>query len=199
MSDTVSAVILCGGKSSRMGFDKSLLKIRNQYLIEEVYCSLSTIFSNVSLITNDPKKFDPLLSLSNVEKIKDNYFQKGPLGGICTALESIGTEWLFICACDWSYIDVESITKLNQFRKNNQVVIYRHGNYLETLFAFYHKSCLPHFLKQLKAGNGRPADSFKHLIVQELDFPNETNVSKMVNLNTQDDLKNLKTIMPLEE
>ena len=44
MKNFGSAVILCGGKSSRMGFDKCKIKVGNKLLIEIIAEQLEQIF-----------------------------------------------------------------------------------------------------------------------------------------------------------
>ena len=56
MKDFGTAVILCGGRSTRMGFDKSLLKINDEYLIDIIGEQLEQVFDNVILATNSKGK-----------------------------------------------------------------------------------------------------------------------------------------------
>lgn len=189
MSESTAAAILCGGKSSRMGFDKSLLQFNGRYHIQTIYNALSSRFNQINLVTNQPTKFDSIISLSSAVKIKDHYPGRGPIGGMCTAIESIEADWVFICACDLSYIDVQLIDLLNKNKEGYQVVILRTNNYLETLFAFYHKSCLHEFKNQLQNGRGRPADAFSCLKVNEIELHKLNNSTEIFNLNTKEDLK----------
>lgn len=70
----IAAVILCGGQSSRMGSDKSQLKINSHTLLEHMHnlllkCDIQTI------------------GISGRNHIKDYYENKGPLAGILASLE----------------------------------------------------------------------------------------------------------------
>ena len=70
-------IILAGGKSSRMGFDKGLLKVKDKYIIQDLIDELSNNFTN-TLISANNKEYEmfklPIIS----DKIKDI----GPIGGI---------------------------------------------------------------------------------------------------------------------
>ena len=79
-----TAVLLCGGKSSRMGFDKALLKIQGQYVILQTAEKLMELFEEVILVTNDSQKFPTAFRKCTI--IQDMYLGKGPLGGIVTAM-----------------------------------------------------------------------------------------------------------------
>jgi molybdopterin-guanine dinucleotide biosynthesis protein A len=70
---TIVAVILAGGKSRRMGTDKSRLKINGRTLLEHIQkllqkCEIKTI------------------GISNNTHIQDSYENKGPLAGILSGL-----------------------------------------------------------------------------------------------------------------
>ncbi len=80
--DNVTGVILAGGKSSRMGINKSFLKIDDITLIERCYQLMKSVFTKVVISTNDPDQFDFI----NSEKVKDIYGDFGPLSGIYSAL-----------------------------------------------------------------------------------------------------------------
>ena len=65
MSSLLNAVILCGGKSSRMGRDKSLLQIRQKSLAQNAYEKLTPLFKRVYLSSKD-EKFDFKADLMNL-------------------------------------------------------------------------------------------------------------------------------------
>jgi len=71
----VTGIILSGGKSSRMGGNKSLLKIGDTTIIERVRDLMKSLFSDVILITNDPADYKFL----NIPIFEDIFKHKGPL------------------------------------------------------------------------------------------------------------------------
>ena len=92
-----TAVLLCGGKSSRMGFDKALLKIQGQYVILQTAEKLMELFEEVILVTNDSQKFPKAFRKCTI--IQDMYLGKGPLGGIVTAMNYTQKAEVFVIAC----------------------------------------------------------------------------------------------------
>jgi len=84
MYDDITAIILSGGKSTRMGTNKSLLKIDDKTIIERLRDLLQNIFEDVILITNDPDDYQ-FLGLPIYE---DVFRHRGPLAGIHSGLKN---------------------------------------------------------------------------------------------------------------
>lgn len=178
-----TAAVLCGGKSVRMGFDKALLQIEGEYVLPKTVKHLEALFQKVLLITNDREKF-PSLFLEHQIK-EDAYLEKGPLGGLVTALENLETDYLFLIACDIPVIKDELVYKMAQYTKNYEVVICKQENRLEPLFAFYSASCLPIFQKQLSTNDWRIRKNFHQFLVKEIVLDGSY---ELRNVNTPEEL-----------
>lgn len=163
-----TAVVLCGGKSIRMGFDKALLQMDGEYVLLRTTKQLKKLFSEVILGTNDREKFPA--AFSEELFLEDVYREQGPLGGLVTALESSKTEVLFLMACDIPAVASDLIQKMFFYTKKYEVVICRQNNTLEPLFAFYHRSCLPVFKQQLTTKDWRIRKEFKHFSVKVIEL-----------------------------
>jgi len=75
MYKDITGIILSGGKSTRMGDNKSLLKIGELTIIERVRILMKSLFDEVILITNDPADYKFLLdklSLTEQKKVLIN-------------------------------------------------------------------------------------------------------------------------------
>ena len=94
--EDITAVILAGGKSSRFGSNKALAKFKGVRLIERVTDVLSTIFTRLIIITNNPVEYSYL----HIPLYQDLIEGLGPIGGIYTGLDAIDNDWAFFCACD---------------------------------------------------------------------------------------------------
>ncbi|MCX7950706.1 MAG: molybdenum cofactor guanylyltransferase [Clostridiales bacterium] len=129
-----TAAILCGGKSTRMGFDKSKIVVNNRLLIEEIAEKLSILFDDIMLITNDKNKFN-----TKYRVVEDEIKEVGPCGAIYTALNNSISKYVFIVACDMPFIDMKYIhflkNKLDSL--NSDCLITKRGNYYEPLCSFY--------------------------------------------------------------
>ena len=78
MYNDITGIILSGGKSSRMGKNKSLLKIGDKTIIERMCDLMKSLFTEIILITNTPDDY----SFLDLTVYKDVYKHKGPLAGI---------------------------------------------------------------------------------------------------------------------
>ena len=82
MNKNYTAIILSGGKSSRMGTNKSHLKINGKSLIERTVELCRSIFDESIIITNDIEEYVSL----KIKCYKDIYPNFGPLSGIHSGL-----------------------------------------------------------------------------------------------------------------
>lgn len=131
----VTAIILAGGKSSRMGENKALLAVHGLPLIDHMKMTLCPLFDSV-LVSGGPGS-----EWAGNSVVEDRYPGKGPLSGIHSCLSNSTTEHNFIIACDIPSIDHATICKLLSFCDEYDIVApaFRTG-FPEPLFAFYRKS-----------------------------------------------------------
>ena len=143
----IGALILMGGKNSRMnGNVKGLLKLNNMTFLEKIKETLDD-FSSIYLSINDKFSKEQKQNFENMgfKIIEDIYKEIGPLGGIYSSLLNCKEEYLFITACDMPFITKNSIEVLcNKVDKNTDgVVFYDKNNKLYPLGAIYSKNVLP--------------------------------------------------------
>lgn len=139
MYNDITAAILSGGKSTRMGENKSLMKIGDKTVIERVKELLEALFSNVILITNEPEEY----SFLKLQTFRDIYPGKGPLAGIHSALKNSGTEKCFIIASDIPLMKQEMIDYIVNYRTDKMITIARAGGFIQQLCGIYHRSSIP--------------------------------------------------------
>ncbi len=110
MNPVVSAFVLCGGASSRMGKPKGLLKFGDQPLILRIASLLEPLVSAVTAVGSPERYVDLGLHVIDDAKIgipDESGKTAGPLCGIASALISTRTEWNLILACDLPYLSAE--------------------------------------------------------------------------------------------
>src|SRR3970040_1193806 len=88
MYNDITGIILSGGKSRRMGVNKSFLKLGNKYVIEIISGLMRELFSKLILITNEPF----LYSFLKLDIYEDIYKNIDPLGGIHSGLTHSQTD-----------------------------------------------------------------------------------------------------------
>ncbi|AFN74322.1 molybdopterin-guanine dinucleotide biosynthesis protein A [Melioribacter roseus P3M-2] len=135
----ITGVILSGGKSSRMGENKSLLKINGITVIEIILRLMEPFFEEIILSTNDPEEYK-FLGLKSAE---DVYRNSGPLAGIHSALKNSATEKNFVISCDVPLMSAEMIEYFLNYESRSDILISRAAGYLQPLVGIYNKKLLP--------------------------------------------------------
>ena len=142
MKKTGTAIILCGGKSSRMGFDKSKYEINGKLLIEICAEKLDSVFEEVLLVTKDPDKFKG----SRYKIIGDNADNYAPVLGIYRGLLEAESHFSFIIACDMPVISLNYINYLTEKLEKSSFppdgLISMNGSFIEPFYSFYSKNML---------------------------------------------------------
>jgi molybdopterin-guanine dinucleotide biosynthesis protein A len=187
----MNAVILAGGKSSRMGSSKAFLKIKGKTFIEVQIELLRKMFNDIAISVNTPLEYEYL----NLPIFKDIYPGKGPLGGIYTSLVNSNSSHTFMLACDMPFVRLELIKYLKDLTKEYDVVIPKSEKGLEPLHAFYSKKCIDPIKRELDANNLRMISFFPHVNVKIVELNELTLLDgvkdSIKNLNTMDDYESI--------
>lgn len=158
----MTGIILAGGKNTRIGKSKPLLKIGNETIIENIINKFRVIFDEILVIGNN------VLLYNFTRVVADIISDKGPLGGLYSGLVNSKSEYNFVVACDMPFINVELV----KYMKNNcddfDVVTPKLKYGYEALHTIYSKNCISHIEKQLKQDNLKITDFFYHVRVKEI-------------------------------
>lgn len=94
----ISAYILAGGRSTRMGSDKALLELAGKPLVQHATTKLKRLTNEVKILSNTAElsRFAPLVS--------DLHESCGPLGGIESALAHSRTDWTLVLPVDMPFL-----------------------------------------------------------------------------------------------
>ncbi|MDZ7993575.1 MAG: molybdenum cofactor guanylyltransferase [Nostoc sp. EfeVER01] len=189
----LTAIVLAGGKSSRMGEDKALIPIEGVPLLQRVCGIAKGCADVVYVVTPWPERYQDLL-LPGCEFIQEvplsgESLAHGPLVGFAQGLAKVETEWVLLLACDLPRLRVEVlqdwITRLDRVGDNAIAALAYHPKGWEPLCGFYRRSCLPQLLEFINQG-GR---SFQQWLRQ---YPVEilplAEPEMLFNCNTPEDL-----------
>lgn len=158
-------VILAGGKSSRMGTNKSLLPIQGKASVERVSDELKTVTDNVIIIANESKTYDFL----QIKRYSDRHVDKGPLAGLESALYHADADIYFIAACDMPFIDGRIYTYLLEQIAHYDAVVPVYNGQNHPLAAIYRRSILSQIQQQIANNNLRVKSFFEHINVHYID------------------------------
>ena len=139
MYKNITGIILSGGKSSRMGENKSFMKIYNEYIIEKITNIMKSVFQEVIIITNEPELYEFL----NINSYTDIYKNIGPLAGIHSGLKYSNTDLNFIISCDIPLINSEIIVSIVEYTSNSLIKVPKADGYIQQLCGLYNKTLIP--------------------------------------------------------
>lgn len=190
-----NAIVLCGGKSSRMGFDKAFLKAGGRTLVERQVEALSPLFRKVILATNAPGKYR---LAGNVETVPDGVPGLGPIGGLAAALEKSDSRYNFVVACDMPFINPDLAAYMaGSVKKGYQAVVPFHGNEYQPLCAVYSRDCLGEIREALTCNRLKLVRLFSRLKVRKVPLRELKKFGDpevyFRNINTPRDLRFLKS------
>ncbi|MDY0212156.1 MAG: molybdenum cofactor guanylyltransferase [Desulfuromonadaceae bacterium] len=190
-SDGITAVLLAGGRSRRMGYDKRDMVIGGTVLLERLIDKLRSMSAELLVIANDPAYFAPL----EVRVIPDIY-PGSSLGGLYTGLYYANTERVFVTACDMPFFNPEVAKAVIQKSLGYDVGVVKTASGFEPLFACYSKNCLAPMQQQLEQGNYRIYALLQQLQrclrVREITMETLTHIAEIdsafININRPEDL-----------
>jgi molybdopterin-guanine dinucleotide biosynthesis protein A len=151
-----SAIILAGGKSSRMGRAKALLEFDGEPLIVHLVRGLNQLFGETVVVAAPDQ---PLPALA-ATVVRDEVAYQGPVGGIYYGLKAARGEAGFVTSCDVAFLNSPLIAHLFAQISNHEVVVPYWEERFQPLHAVYRRSVLPLLAGQLERGELRPVYLF---------------------------------------
>jgi molybdopterin-guanine dinucleotide biosynthesis protein A len=190
----ISAVILAGGRSTRLGQNKAFLRANGQSLIERIIDRLAQVSEEIIIATNDVDQYEHL----EAAVVTDVHPGKAALGGIYSGLKAASNPHCVVVGCDMPFLNVSLLRYMHGLAPAHDVVIPRLGQYTEALHAIYAKSCLPHIERQLQAGILEITGLFSVVRVgyveqEEIEIFDPDHLS-FFNINSQADLEQAREI-----
>lgn len=180
--------ILCGGKSSRMQSEKGLVLFQDKPFIEHIIQAILPVTNQIKLITAS-SEYDYL----EYEKIPDIIVDKGPLGGIYTALSHSETEFNLILSCDIPLISTGLLQELiSKHTREAGITIFASESKTHPLIGIYSKDILPVIKKSIDAGELRMMDLLSKVPHQIIKIE-ENETFPLTNINSADELNDLNT------
>jgi len=182
-----TAVVLAGGKSSRMGRPKALLPFHGEPLIGHIVRRLRHVFSDIVVVAA-PKQELPRLPATLV---RDDVPFQGPVGGIYYGLKAARGKFCFVTSCDVAFLNFSLISHLLSHITDHDVVVPYWENRYQPLHAVYRRSVLPLLEDQLERGELRPIFLYDKGRTRKLDQEEirrfDPEGLSFLNMNTQEE------------
>lgn len=189
-----SGVILAGGKSSRMQFNKAFAQLTTETVIEILLKKFRVYFDETIIISNDPE----LYSEMGVEVYTDIYPRLGPVAGIHSALTHARNDAVFLLGCDMPFVNCETIDYMLAKLNGHDSVVPNIRSHIQPTAAVYHRKCLPVFDYHLAENKLKLILIFNQLdalVLNESEFQQFGKTEEIFfNINDQEALKKARNM-----
>lgn len=194
----ITAAVLAGGRSMRMGEEKTLLPVGGVPLILRVVSAVLEVCAEAVVVTNQPEVAVQAGLPDEVAIVQDEVAYQGPLGGLATALGVSRHPWVFAVAADMPWLEPGIVRVLWSEREEADVVIPVSHKGVEPLLALYRaETCLEAARETLRSDRRRIVAMFGSLRVREVGVERFAEVDpelrSLVNVNTADDLAKVRS------
>ena len=185
----MSAAVLAGGQSRRMGTDKSFIFLEGRPILEHVLSHVRELELPTILITNSPQHYNAY----NLPIYTDILPGQGSLGGLYTAIHKSAADFTLCVACDMPFLNTALLRYLLGLCSADwDVIVPRIGGYPEAMHAIYSKTCLEPIRGQIVQGKLKASGFFDMVNVRYVEEdeikPYDPALRSFINLNTPDDL-----------
>ncbi|MCO6544683.1 MAG: molybdenum cofactor guanylyltransferase MobA [Gilliamella sp.] len=183
---SITAIILAGGKSTRMnGNDKGLLLLHQkplyQHVIDCIKPHVDAIMINCNRHTEQYQKAGyPIFS-------DDLAGFCGPLSGIYSGLLRSKTDWNLFVSCDTPFLPNDLITRLSKYTQNHQAIYPFDEKYHHPIILLIHKTVAQQLKIYLEQGNRKLMLFLEQVNAKSVDFNDKA--SCFININTLEELK----------
>lgn len=163
----VGGIVLCGGRSARMGRPKAWLPVGDEFMLQRAVRILRDVVRPVVVVAAPGQDVPPLPA--DVEIVRDEVEGRGPLQGLAAGLAALQGEAdaAYLSACDVPYLSsafvrrvVELLEKPRGSWAGALAVVPKIGTFFHPLAAAYRLSVLPSVRDLLDSNQLRTAALF---------------------------------------
>jgi len=184
-------IVLCGGKSTRMGVPKATLPFGPETMLQRVVRLLGTVVSPVVVVA---ARDQPLPELpDNVKITHDEREQRGPLEGLRAGLKALpnSVEAAYITSCDVPMLEPKFVTRMIELLGDHDIAVMEIDGFPHPLSAVYRRDTLSHVEALLEKDKLRPVFLFdavrtRRVLPEEM-LSADPQLRTLRNLNTRED------------
>jgi len=190
-----TAIVLAGGRSSRMGREKATISLEGELLIERIVRLLRPLFRDILVVLGQEHEE----RVKGVRYARDRIAHHGPLVGLEAGLSATRTDLNYVQACDMPFVNPHIVRRLAELAEGYDAVVPETENGLEPLHAFYRRSCLPAVEEALERGERRLSSFYPNIRVRTVslselrDLPGVDHA--FLDLNTEGELEEIRALL----
>jgi molybdopterin-guanine dinucleotide biosynthesis protein A len=187
---TAGGIVLCGGKSTRMGTSKALLPFGPETMLQRVVRLLGTVVSPIVAVAAADQ---PLPELpATVIVTRDEQEGRGPLEGLRAGLKALPShvEAAYVTSCDVPLLVPAFVEQMIAFASGYDIAVIEIDGFAHPLSAVYRRETLPNVERLLAQDRLRPVflfDAVRTRRVATAEMTADPDLLTLRNLNTRDD------------
>jgi molybdopterin-guanine dinucleotide biosynthesis protein A len=196
MAESCGGIVLCGGKSTRMGSSKALLPFGSETMLQRVVRLLREVVAPIVVVAAADQELPDLPR--GVIITRDEREARGPLEGLRAGLKALppDVEAAYVTSCDVPLLVPDFARQMLDLARGYDVAVIEIDGFAHPLSAVYRRSTLPVVEELLAKDRLRPAFLFEAVRTRRVrpdEITSDPDLRTLRNLNTRDDYERALT------
>jgi molybdenum cofactor guanylyltransferase len=189
-ASAAGGIVLCGGRSSRMGTSKALLPFGPETMLQRVVRVLGGVVSPLVVVAAADQELPELPA--GVIIARDERPERGPLEGLRAGLKALPqeVERAYVTSCDVPLLVPGFVTQMLEHARDYDIAVMEIDGFPHPLSAVYRRSVLAQVEGLLAQDRLRPVflfDAVRTRRVRPEEMTSDPDLRTLRNLNTRDD------------
>jgi len=161
MANHCASIVLCGGRSSRMGRPKALLPFGPELMLQRVVRLMGEVVQPLIVVAAPGQELPPLPR--DVTVVRDRREGRGPLEGLAAGLAALPGQATaaYATSCDVPLLRPAFVRRMIELHAGYEIAVPFAGGFHHPLAAVYSKTVLPHIERLLGEDRLRPVYLFE--------------------------------------
>ncbi|HVQ14541.1 MAG TPA: molybdenum cofactor guanylyltransferase [Vicinamibacterales bacterium] len=186
----IGGIVLCGGKSSRMGTSKALLPFGAETMLQRVVRILSDVVAPIVVVAAVDQELPQLPS--SVIVTRDEHQGRGPLEGLRAGLKALPSsiDAAYVTSCDVPLLETGFVQQMIDLSNGYDIAVMEIDGFTHPLSAIYRRATLPSVEDLLANDRLRPVFLFEAMNtrrVKPAEMTSDPDLRTLRNLNTRED------------
>jgi molybdopterin-guanine dinucleotide biosynthesis protein A len=197
----IGGIVLCGGRSSRMGQPKALLPVGSEVMLQRVVRTLSQVVSPIVVVAAADQELPPV----NARIARDPVEYRGPLAGLAVGLKELRdqVDAVYLSACDVPLLTPQFVSAMIAQLGDAQIAVPKESRFHHPLAAVYRTSVLPVVEDLLAADQLRPVFLFERCPTREVSCEElrvfDPDLDSLTNANTPEEYARVLTRVRVQD
>ena len=188
---TAGGIVLCGGKSTRMGVAKATLPFGPETMLQRVVRLLGTVVNPIVAVAAREQVLPELPG--DVIVTRDEREARGPLEGLRAGLRALpeSVDFAYVTSCDVPLLVPDFVTRMFELLGDHDIAVMEIDGFPHPLSAVYRRNTLPQVESLLAQDKLRPVFLFdavrtRRVLPEEM-VSADPELRTLRNLNTRED------------